>query len=65
MNKSQGASGGILLPLLLVLFVGLKLGGIIAWSWWWVLAPLWGPFAIAAIVFVVVFLYAIIRRQKD
>lgn len=26
---------------LLVLFIGLKLGGAIEWSWLWVLSPLW------------------------
>ena len=31
------------LGLLTLLFVGLKLAGVIGWSWWWVLAPLWGP----------------------
>ena len=36
----------ILLPLLTVLFIGLKLTGHIAWSWWWVLAPTWIPLAI-------------------
>lgn len=34
------------LPLLAILFIGLKLGGVIAWSWWWVLSPLWIPGAI-------------------
>lgn len=29
------------LPLLTVLFIGLKLVGSITWSWWWVLSPLW------------------------
>lgn len=33
--------------LLAVLFIGLKLGGIIAWSWLWVLSPLWGPMVLA------------------
>lgn len=28
---------------LFLLFVGLKLTGHIAWSWWWVAAPLWIP----------------------
>ncbi len=32
------------LPLLALLFIGLKLGGIIAWSWWLVLMPIWIPF---------------------
>lgn len=26
-----------------VAFVVLKLCGVIGWSWWWVLAPFWGP----------------------
>lgn len=33
-------------PLLLVLFIGLKLTGNIAWSWLWVLSPLWGGAAL-------------------
>lgn len=33
--------------LLTVVFIALKLGGIIGWSWWWILAPLWIPCAIA------------------
>jgi hypothetical protein len=31
-----------LLGALFLLFTGLKLSGIITWSWWWVTAPLWG-----------------------
>jgi len=27
--------------LLLILFIGLKLTGYIAWSWLWVLSPIW------------------------
>jgi hypothetical protein len=29
-----------------ILFVGLKLAGFIAWSWWWVTLPFWGLFAL-------------------
>ena len=36
--------------LLTILFIGLKLGGVIAWSWWWVLAPLWIPLALLLFV---------------
>lgn len=44
--ESIQASGGVgFLGLLAILFIGLKLGNVITWSWWWVLAPLWGPFA--------------------
>lgn len=34
--------------LLGVAFVVLKLLDKISWSWWWVTAPFWGPFALAA-----------------
>jgi len=26
---------------LTLLFIGLELGGVIDWSWWWVLSPVW------------------------
>ena len=29
-----------------IIFIVLKLVGTITWSWWWVLAPFWGGFAI-------------------
>ena len=40
-SSSSGGSG--FTGLLTVLFVGLKLTNVIAWSWWWVLSPLWIP----------------------
>lgn len=56
-NSSSGASGGIgFLGLLTVLFIALKLTGVIDWSWFWVLAPFWGPFAAALAFFVGAFL---------
>jgi len=40
-------STGIGFPgLLSIVFITLKLCDVICWSWWWVLAPLWGGFAI-------------------
>lgn len=36
---------------LLIVFVTLKLVGVIGWSWLWVLAPLWLPPAIALLAF--------------
>lgn len=47
-------SGGIgFAGLLIVLFIGLKLTNYIAWSWWWVLSPLWIPLAIVAVVLII------------
>jgi hypothetical protein len=42
MADSRSYNGGIgFVSLLTVLFIGLKLTGNIAWSWWWVLSPIW------------------------
>lgn len=48
--------------LLGLLFIALKLTGVIAWSWWWVLSPLWGP---ASLVLISVVLYVAYRFIKD
>lgn len=37
-----------------VLFIGLKLAGVIDWSWWAVLLPLWGPLALVALLVLVI-----------
>ena len=47
--KTVSQSSSIATPLLIV-FIVLKLTEVIAWSWWWVLAPLWIPVAIGASV---------------
>lgn len=44
--KYHSSSGPGFLGWLTLLFVGLKLTGYIAWSWVWVLSPLWVPLAI-------------------
>lgn len=36
--------------LLTIIFIVLKLCGVIPWAWWWVLSPLWGSVAISIIV---------------
>jgi hypothetical protein len=48
--------------LLLLLFIGLKLGGIIDWSWWWVMAPFWIPCCVAAIAGIA---YLVARRFES
>lgn len=36
--------------MLTILFIGLKLSGHIAWSWLWVLSPMWIPFVVLLLV---------------
>lgn len=41
-SSSSSSSSGIgCTTLFLAIFVTLKLVGVINWSWWWVLSPLW------------------------
>lgn len=39
-NKTSDGGIGVL-GLLGIVFVVLKLTGVIGWSWWWVTAPFW------------------------
>lgn len=55
-NKTGGCD--ITLSLLLVAFIVLKLCGVISWSWWWVLSPVWIPLCLIALV---VLIYLIIK----
>ena len=50
-----------LLGILGLIFITLKLTGYITWSWLWVLSPFWIPLAIAAVIFLIVFIFALIR----
>jgi hypothetical protein len=43
-------AGNWFFPVLFLVFLVLKLTGVIAWSWWWVTAPLWIPLVIAILV---------------
>ena len=45
-----------LLPVFLV-FAGMKLCGVIFWSWWWITLPLWGPIALVFVVGLIVHLF--------
>lgn len=50
-SSSSSSSGGIgFASLLTIVFIVLKLTKVIAWSWWWVLSPLWIGFALALVI---------------
>lgn len=50
-NSGTGFSG-----LLFLVFLVLKLVGVIDWSWWWITAPLWVPTVLFIIIFAVTFI---------
>ena len=46
-DNSTASGGGVgIFGLLGIAFIVLKLVGVIAWPWIWVLAPIWGPLAL-------------------
>jgi hypothetical protein len=46
----------------LLTFIALKLAGVLAWSWWWVLSPPWiGGFALALLAGVLTILWCVGR----
>lgn len=40
-----------------IVFIVLKLIGVISWSWWWVLAPFWIPLAIVIVCAIIVAIF--------
>lgn len=62
----QGGSGGVSIAGLLgIVFIVLKLTGVIAWSWWWVLAPFWIPVAIGLAVLLIIGVVLLIAYGLD
>lgn len=58
-------SGGIgFFGLLTIVFITLKLTGVITWSWWWVLSPLWlAPIVLVVFLFLVYLAYELLHRD--
>ena len=52
-NKSTASSRIGFSGLLAILFIALKLTGVITWSWLWVLAPIWIPFVIVVFILII------------
>lgn len=56
MSESTSSSSGIgFFGLLAIVFITLKLTEVIAWSWWWVLSPLWGGFVLVLLILILAF----------
>ena len=58
MSENSNSGGTSFFALLAILFIGLKLAGIIDWEWWVVLSPIWGAFAITLLLVIVVVLFS-------
>ena len=66
-NKNNASSGGLgLSSVLTIVFVVLKLVGVIDWKWIWVLCPLWIDLILTVLVIigVAIIWYMMIRSGK-
>lgn len=62
---NQASSSGIgFIGLLQIVFIVLKLIDKIDWSWWWVLAPMWGSFALVFVFFFVAIICYVIMVAR-
>ena len=64
-NRSSAAGGGLnILGVVEIVFIILKLLGIINWSWWIVLIPLWIDLGITLLVILVIIVAIIIDNKR-
>jgi CHASE2 domain-containing sensor protein len=64
-NTTKVQSSFPFLSILCLIFITLKLTGYIAWSWWWVLAPIWIPISTILVVFVIVGMLYVAENNKN
>ena len=63
-NRNSSSSGIGICGVLTIVFVVLKLVGVINWSWLWVLCPLWIDILLTAIVLVIIAIIDNKARKK-
>jgi hypothetical protein len=62
-STSSSSSGGIgFVGLLTIVFMTLKLTGYLAWSWWWVLSPMWISLSIVLVILLGVFAFYVFKK---
>lgn len=60
-NRTVVKGGASFTELLTLVFIVLKLTGVISWSWWWVLSPIWIGFGLAAVILIVFIIYIFVH----
>ena len=56
-NTTQSSGGIVFFGVLTIVFITLKLMGVIDWSWWLVLLPIYGWIPVAILLVLAVALY--------
>lgn len=48
-----------------IVFIALRLCGVIDWPWVWVLAPIWVPICLWLLAVLIAFIWAMLKDRKD
>jgi hypothetical protein len=62
-NSNSSANSGLFSTLLTIAFIVLKLCNVIAWSWWWVLSPIWIGIAIVLLFIGGILVYELLKKD--
>lgn len=63
-SKTTTTTGGVgFTGLLTLLFIGLKLGGVIDWAWVWVLSPLWISLAVTVVILIIAIILSVLMSK--
>lgn len=66
MEKMETVSGGIgFIDLLQIVFIVLKLVGVLTWKWVWVLSPIWIPLSLGIIILIIYAIVVFIGDNHD
>ena len=58
-------SGINFFELLGIVFIILRLCGVIGWPWVWVLAPIWVPIGLWLLAVLIAFIWAMLKDRKE
>lgn len=62
-SSSSSSSGGLgFTGALTIVFIVLKLTGVIGWSWWWVLSPIWISTILVAVILLIILGIAVFKK---
>jgi membrane protein YdbS with pleckstrin-like domain len=66
MTDKKNTTGGLgVSDVLLIIFITLKITGIITWSWVWVLSPLWISSALVIVTLLFLVIIGMICEKKE
>lgn len=65
-DSYKSAASGLSFPtVVFIVFLILKLTGLVNWSWWWIFSPIWISFGIVVLIFLIGVIVGVIRYLTE